>query len=298
VKPGVDTVRFQPRPKRSAQDGVIRVVTYSRPDKWKGFQDAVPAMQELMRRYPGKVEWNVYGYEYPGIGPKNTLAPYRFHGALDHDKLSRLYAESDIAFCPSWYEGFSLPALEAMACGTAVITTPHGAEDFAIDGHSAIVVRPRVVSDYILALDGLYRLADMREQLARNGRAMAESLTWDGSAKAREELLWRIHRNVMPNNILQGLDTGILDGFGISFDRLTADAGVKEGELLQGADGSHYLAEGGRLRRVSNPAAIGLNPDQARPLDLINLLRSAQGPEITSPANYYGVRSVTAPAAR
>ena len=92
AKHGIDTTRFQPRAKRSAQDGIIRVVTYSRPEKWKGFQDAVPAMQELMRRYPGKVEWHVYGFAYPGIGPSNPLAPYQFHGTLDHDKLSALYA--------------------------------------------------------------------------------------------------------------------------------------------------------------------------------------------------------------
>jgi len=298
VKPGIDTVRFQPRPKRSEQDGIIRVVTYSRPDKWKGFQDAVPAMQELMRRYPGKVEWHVYGFEYPGIGPNNPLAPYQFHGTLDHPKLSQLYAESDIALCPSWYESFPYPPIEAMACGTAVITTPYGTEDYAIDGHSAIVVRPRVISDFVVALDGLHRLPDLRQQLARNGRAMAESLTWDGAVKAREELLWRIHRNAMPNNILQGLDTGILDGYGVSFDRLNAEAGVKDGELLHAADGSHYLAEAGRLRRVSDPAALGFNPGAARPLDLLNLLRNAQGPEITSPANYYGVRPLAASAAK
>src|SRR5579862_943169 len=294
AKHGIDTTRFQPRAKRSAQDGIIRVVTYSRPEKWKGFQDAVPAMQELMRRYPGKVEWHVYGFAYPGIGPSNPLAPYQFHGTLDHDKLSALYAESDIVLCPSWYESFPLPPIEAMACGTAVITTPYGTEDYAIDGHSAIVVRPRVVSDFVVALDGLFRLPELRQQLARNGRAMAESLTWDGAVKAREELLWRIHRNAMPNNLLQGFDTGIVDGYGESFDRMNAEMTVTDGELLHGADGEHYLAEAGRLRRVASPAAIGFNPDQARPLDLLNLLRSAQGPEITSPANYYGVRPIAA----
>ena len=40
------------------------MVTYSRPEKWKGFQDAVPAMDELMRRYPGKIEWHVYGFPH------------------------------------------------------------------------------------------------------------------------------------------------------------------------------------------------------------------------------------------
>src|SRR5580658_1779710 len=52
VQHGIDTSRFRSAPKLSSQDGVIRVVTYCRPEKWKGFQDAVPAMHELMRRYP------------------------------------------------------------------------------------------------------------------------------------------------------------------------------------------------------------------------------------------------------
>src|SRR5262249_55083754 len=157
--------------------------------KWKGFQDAVPAMHQLMQRYPNRIQWNVYGFVHPELGPDNPLAPYKFHGALDHEKLSQLYAESDIVLCPSWYQSFPLPPLEAMASGTAVITTPYGTEDYAVDGHSAIVARPRVVGDFLLALDGLVRLPELRAQLARNGRAMAESLTWEGAISAREQLL-------------------------------------------------------------------------------------------------------------
>jgi glycosyltransferase involved in cell wall biosynthesis len=219
VQPGIDTAKFRPRPKLSAQDGVIRVVTYCRPEKWKGFEDAVPAMGELMRRYPNKISWQVYGFSHPVYGPENELAPYKFHGTLGHDDLSRLYAESDIVLCPSWHESFPLPPIEAMACDTAVITTPYGTEGYAIDGHTAIVARPRVVSDLVIALDGLVRLPELRQKLASNGRAMAESLTWDGAVAAREELLWRIHRNQMPTAGQQGFDTAIMDGCGTSFDR-------------------------------------------------------------------------------
>ena len=224
VKDGVDNRRFGPRPKRSTQDGILRVVTYSRPDRWSGFEDAVPAIGELMRRYPGKVEWHVYGFEYPGIGPKNGGAPYQFHGMLNGDERSRLLAECDIAFSPSWYESCPAAVLEAMACGTAVITTPYGAEDFAVDDYSAILVRPRVTSDFLLALDGLFRLTELRQRLARNGRSMAESLTWEGAVKAREELLWRIHAGKAPANARKGLETGILDGYGVSFDGVKAGA--------------------------------------------------------------------------
>jgi glycosyltransferase involved in cell wall biosynthesis len=293
VKHGIDTSRFRSRPKRSAEDGIIRVVTYSRPDKWKGFADAFAAMQELMKRHPNRIEWHVYGFPHPALGPDNSQAPYRFHGTLGHEELSRLYAESDIVLCPSWYESFPLPPIEAMACGTAVITTPLGTEDYAIDGHTAIVVRPRCISDFVIALDGLMRLPELRERLARNGRAMAESLTWDGAVKAREELLWRIHRNEMPNAGLRGFETGILDSNGVCFERLTPEVDARDGELLRGADGNCYLVEAGRLRRLSDPSAIGLEAHDARQIDHLSLLRNELGPCITAPGNYYGLRALS-----
>ncbi len=291
VPHGIDTGRFRARPKLSFKDGVIRVVTYCRPEKWKGFADAVAAMREILRQYPGKVEWHVYGFAHPDLHPENPYAPYRFHGALQHDQLSQLYAESDIVLCPSWYESFPLPPLEAMACGTAVITTRYGTEDYAMDGHNAIVVRPRVISDFVVALDGLIRMPELRARLARNGRAMAESLSWDDAVQAREELLWRIHRNEMPNDLLRGFESGIADSFGIPFERLPADLSGMEGDLFRSPDGKEYLIESGRLRELANPSVADRNPDTARQMDLLNLLRIETGPYITSPANYYGVQS-------
>ena len=120
----------------------------------------------------------MYGFPHQ-IGPKNSLAPYQFHGALDDDALSTLYAQSDIVLCPSWYDKFPLPPIEAMACGTAVVTTPYGTEDYAIDGHTAMVAQPRNAGAFVSALEALVQEPDLRERLARNGRAMAESLSWD-----------------------------------------------------------------------------------------------------------------------
>lgn len=295
VQHGVDTDRFHPRPKLSAQDGVIRVVTYCRPEKWKGFQDAVPAMQELMRLHPNRIAWHVYGFAHPLFVPSNPLAPYTFHGVLEHEELNKLYAESDIVLCPSWYESFPLPPIEAMASNTAVITTPYGTEDYAIDGHTAIVVRPRVVSDFVVALDGLVRTPELRERLARNGRAMAESLSWESAVQAREELLWRIHQNQMPCAGLRAFDNGFLDGYGVPFEFLSAETPVANGEILRGHDGTFFQAEAGRLRRVSDPLALGLDPANARRLDFMTLARNEVGPDIRSLANYYGLRGAAKP---
>lgn len=218
VMHGIDCARFHQRPKLSLADGILRVVTYSRPDKWKGFEDAVAAMSEFLRRHPASIEWHVYGFPH-AIGPRNPAAPYFFHGAMKHQDLSRLYAESDIVLCPSWYESFPLPPLEAMACGTAVITTAYGTEDYAIDGRTALVVRSRVPGDMVEALEALAASPELRARLARNGRAMAESLTWDRAVTARENLLWKIHCGAPPPDLTRGVETGIVDGNGMPFDR-------------------------------------------------------------------------------
>jgi hypothetical protein len=134
-------------------------------------------------------------------------------------------------------------------------------------------------------------MPELRTRLARNGRAMAESLSWDEAVQAREELLWRIHRNEMPNDLMRGFESGIVDSFGLPFERLPVEFGAGEGELLRGPDGKHYLIESGRLREIANPSTIGRNPKDAQPLDLLSLLRTEHGPFITSRANYYGVQS-------
>ena len=120
---------------------------------------------------------------------------------------------------------------------------------------------------------------------------MAEGLSWDGSVNARETLLRSIHRNQMPCAPLKGFENGIEDGYGVSFEQLIPDTPAGEGELLLGGDGKHYLVESGRLRRVVNPAAIGLDSTHLRSLDLLSLMRNARGADITSPANYHGIRA-------
>ena len=293
VNDGIDITHFSPMPKLSERDGIVRIVTYSGQEKWKGFQDAVAAMHEVMRNHSGKIEWHVHGFVNPDFPPDNVFAPYTFHHALNHEQLSKLYAQSDIMLCTSWHESFPLSPVEGMASGTAVITTPYGTEEYALDGDTAIVVRPRVISDFVNAIDALARMPDLRARLAGRGRAMAQSLTWDRAVDAREKLLWQIHRNETPCTSVAGFDTGISDGYGIPFEHITPDTSASEGDLLRGADGSDYVVEYGRLRRVVNPASAGLDASHAATIDLLNLMRNARGPDVTSLANFHGVKKPT-----
>ena len=289
VNHGIDCSLFSIRPKQSAADGILRIVTYSRPDKWKGFADAVAAMQPLLARYAGRLEWHVYGFAHRGLPPDNGFAPYRFHGPLEHEPLSKLYAESDIVLCPSWYESFPLPPLEAMACGTAVVTTAYGTEDYAIDGRTALVVNSRLPEQMTAALERLINDESLRGRIAANGRAMAESLTWDKAVAAREEILLKVHRNEVACDLYRGLDTGIVDGNGIPFERVVPELEAAEGDVLSGGDNAYYVVESGRLRRLLAPVSSVIGS----PSGVVNslaLARTELGPPAASDS-----RRVSAP---
>ena len=67
-----------------------------------------------------------------------------FVTGVPEERIIELYSEAELAVVPSLYEGFSLPAIEAMACGTPLIATSGGAlpEVVGRDGDTALVVPP------------------------------------------------------------------------------------------------------------------------------------------------------------
>lgn len=83
-----------------------------------------------------------------GIGDRVT-----FLGRLPVEELARLYNESELLVSPSLYEGFGLPAAEAMACGTPVVATTAGAfPEVIADGETGVLVPPadaRALADAI-----------------------------------------------------------------------------------------------------------------------------------------------------
>ena len=76
-----------------------------------------------------------------GVGLEGAVA---FVSGVTDERIVELYAEAEVAVVPSLYEGFSLPAAEAMACGVPVLATTGGAlpEVVGPDGESAGTVEP------------------------------------------------------------------------------------------------------------------------------------------------------------
>jgi glycosyltransferase involved in cell wall biosynthesis len=114
----------------------------------------------------------------------------RFVSGLSDQAIVDLYAEAEIAVVPSLYEGFSLPAVEAMACGVPLIATTGGAlpEVTGPSGASALLVAPNDPGSLAQAMLTALGDPELRQRLGSAGRKRtAERFTWPVTARATAE---------------------------------------------------------------------------------------------------------------
>ncbi|HUV94138.1 MAG TPA: glycosyltransferase family 1 protein [Anaerolineae bacterium] len=103
-------------------------------------------------------------------------------GFVADEDLPALYSAADVFAFPSLYEGFGIPVLEAMACGTPVVTTPVSSLPEAA-GEAALFVSPKDIEGLA---DALWQLIDdsaLRDELRGRGFQQAKRFTWAGAAK-------------------------------------------------------------------------------------------------------------------
>ncbi|MGH7859001.1 MAG: glycosyltransferase family 4 protein, partial [Candidatus Binatia bacterium] len=108
-----------------------------------------------------------------------------FTGSIDHDRVNELYAESEVAVVPSLYEGFSLPAVQAMASGLALVCTTAGAipEVAGTDGDTALLVSPGDAAALAQALKRALEDGALRARLGDAARRRVfERFTWKQTA--------------------------------------------------------------------------------------------------------------------
>jgi glycosyltransferase involved in cell wall biosynthesis len=164
------------------------VAMLSHPHREKGFAAGVEALAELRRRRP-ELRAVVFGIDPPPV----KLADWvRFWRAPDHATLAnRIYNQSRVFLQPSYHEGFGYTAVEAMACGCALVTTDNGgSRDYAVDGETALVVPPGDPMALALAGERLLRDGAARTRLAASGSELVRSrFDWDHAAAVLESRL-------------------------------------------------------------------------------------------------------------
>jgi len=105
----------------------------------------------------------------------------RLAGFVDDDALALRYAAADVAVFLSDYEGFGLPALEAMARGVPVVAS--GAPALGeIFGEAALLVEPRDEGAVAGAIQRVLENPALRADLIRRGRALAARYSWKEAA--------------------------------------------------------------------------------------------------------------------
>ncbi|HEY8478157.1 MAG TPA: glycosyltransferase family 1 protein [Chloroflexota bacterium] len=112
-----------------------------------------------------------------GLGPH-----VRFTGFVPEDDLPALYAGADLFVFPSLYEGFGLPVLEAMACGTPVVAS-NAASLPEVAGDAALLVDPRAVDALGAAMRRVLTDEGLARALRARGLERARAFTWDRAAR-------------------------------------------------------------------------------------------------------------------
>ena len=109
--------------------------------------------------------------------------------ASPSDQIIELYSEAELAVVPSLYEGFSLPAIEAMSCGTPLIATSGGAlpEVVGADGETALVVPPGDSEALAAKLRWALGRDDLRDRGRPGRQRVVDQWSWQHTAKTVEQ---------------------------------------------------------------------------------------------------------------
>ena len=106
-----------------------------------------------------------------------------FPGYVADEDLPALYSLADVLAYPSLYEGFGLPPIEAMACGTPVVCSNASSLPEVV-GDAALTVAPSDVEGLADSLGRALTDADLRATLTARGRTQAAKFTWERSARS------------------------------------------------------------------------------------------------------------------
>jgi len=202
IAPGVDPSRFFPQPDASLrikQFGLGRYLLYVGnllPHK------NLHRFLEAFSHVQGDVLLVIAGYRDPRYWPAlarraealGVASRIRFLDFVPAGALPALYSEALGVVLPSLYEGFGLPVLEAMACGSPVVASTTGGLREVV-GDAALTADPLDVHAFAAALQRIVDDPELRSSLRERGLAQAARFRWAEAARNILEVLTRTVSN-------------------------------------------------------------------------------------------------------
>ena len=110
-----------------------------------------------------------------------------FAGFVPDEELAQYYNAAEVFVFPSLYEGFGLPVLEAMACGTAVVSSSASCLPEVV-GNGGLLADPHRPEEFAAALEKLLGNPVVAEEYRARGRCQAAQFSWERTARATLEV--------------------------------------------------------------------------------------------------------------
>jgi len=194
---GIDTDMF--RPLRVAKQPNEIIYVSNSEDRNKGAPYLLQALRYLRDSTDYRLTFVDRPREQLRLAPR-LLRRYglstrvRFTGRVTTPELVRHYCRAQMSACPSLYEGFGLPAAEAMACGLPVVATTGGAlPEVVEDGVTGILVPPADAHALAEAMDTFMRDAQLRRRMGQAGRQrILEKFNWRKAALQTEAVYQQV----------------------------------------------------------------------------------------------------------
>jgi len=174
---GVNLEKFKPGKGKSKNPSILFVGTIK--GRKRGWFLVKLFNEEIKPKVPDAELWIVSSEKVEGDG-------IRWFGHIREEKLIELYQTAWVFCLPSRYEGFGIPYIEAMACGTPVVASPNsGVKDVLENGKYGVITSDEYLGNTIIQL---LRNKQIRDRYISEGLRRAKQFSWDEVIKTYEAL--------------------------------------------------------------------------------------------------------------
>jgi L-malate glycosyltransferase len=167
--------------------------------KFKGISDIITAYEKVKNEFNMDLYWITP--EQPSEAMKKRVTKVFVNPT--QQKISNLYRGASLFICGSTYESFSLPTLEAMACGCPVVTTNNaGVLEYVVDQENAYICQMKNPDDMAEKIVQVLGSQEIQSKLRKNGLQTAQKYKWETIIKD----ILHYYKNIASHNIQSSND--------------------------------------------------------------------------------------------
>ena len=179
---GIDTTEYYPSVPESERDGVGTIFGRGYP---KDPETTLGVLKKLREKCPEMPQLVFGACRRPKGIPRGM-----YNRLPSLEKVREIYSRSQVWILASRSEGFGIPVLEAMACGSAVVATDCGGpRDIIVDGENGFLVEVGNVEQIVDRVKRLLDDRELRQQFVRKSRETVKKFSWDDSVDKLKEVL-------------------------------------------------------------------------------------------------------------